>query len=212
MANTMIIPLIGGLTLFASLMLLLFAFAHLRDREQARSMAANLKAIQSGDTTNSPSPSPALSIGRHYITDERMAAQNGGGSPVGPRTTGMNDNTSGATTNQGGGLTISGFDSVGSKVFLTLSHAEISARRWGVTLGRDETLSDYVVRDQDNYVSRRHLRIHWNPDDRCYEVEDLASTSGTLLDNRKIEPWRTTTIRPGSTVKIGRLELDIGKA
>ncbi|MEM0986474.1 MAG: FHA domain-containing protein [Pseudomonadota bacterium] len=221
-----IVLLVTGLALFASLMLLLFVFAQLREREHTRSLSVP-PAIGTNATTESAvkprnlgtaDPSPySTRIGEHYVTGGEDVVPRPGPSPA-PGAEGetgrVGSSGPGAPleASDGQGLSISGFDSAGSKVYIALNHGVISARRWGVILGRDGTLSDYEIKDRDNFVSRRHLRIRWSPADRQYEVEDLASTSGTELDERRLEPFRFTTIRPGSTIRIGRLHLDIGKA
>ena len=222
-----VIPLVAGIALFASLMLLLFAFAHLRDREQSRSLMAPRAA-----ETRSPSQASARNaephqvspfssrMGEHYVSGSMPGGGPGAVTPPPvnpdatgrvPAITGSRDPRPGVTPGAGGGLTITGFDSAGSKVFLAIEYKAIADKRWGVTIGRDGTLSDFEVRDRDNYVSRRHFRILWNSTDRSYEIEDLASTSGTILDGRQLEPFRMGPIRPGSTLRIGKLELDVGR-
>jgi hypothetical protein len=220
MSEDTVPKLILGLLLFASLMLLLFLFAHLREREQARSRrmrSGSALATGSGianasnarDQRKLKGTPYARSIGEHYITGSNPPASPGAGKDRAAAHLTPPRLDSGSAES---GLTITGFDSAGSKVYLKLSHAIIAERFWGVTVGRDGSLSDFEVRDQDNYVSRRHFRIRWNPDDKLYEIEDLASTSGTLLDAKPLDPFRASRVRAGSTIKIGRLELDVGKA
>lgn len=47
-----------------------------------------------------------------------------------------------------------------------------------------------TMRLQDAEVSGRHLSIHWSPSDKCWEVADLGSLNGTLLNGEPISQAR----------------------
>ena len=57
----------------------------------------------------------------------------------------------------------------------------------------------------DAHISRRHLRIRWGS--RGFEVEDLSSSNGTIVNGERLEPFRRRTLGAGDVVRIGRLEL-----
>lgn len=222
MESGLVIAIVGGLLLFGALLVLLFTFALLRDREHSRSLA--ITNLGDGSDTAAPGPlasnaakqsqlkNPRTIVGQHYVTGSDPGAVL---TPI-PNAAGLtqsDDPRPGRSESSGGaGLTITGFDSAGSKVYLKIDHRMLSSRRWGVTFGRDRTVSDFEVRDSDRYVSRRHFRVRWSNDDQDYQIEDLASTSGTKLNGQLITPFRFVPLRPGSTMKIGQLELDVGKA
>ena len=217
-----VIAIVVGLLLMGALLVLLFSFALLRDREHIRSLSVT--DAPHGPATIAPSPmeggraqTPKTSgqvtrVGEHYVTGSNPGAVITPAARPPGRTHGGDPGADRGGEGEGSGLTITGFDSAGSKVYLKVSQQMLQRRRWGVTFGRDRTVSDYEVRDSDRYVSRRHFRVRWSASDQCYEIEDLASTSGTILDGQPISPFRFVALRPGSTVKIGQLELDVGRA
>lgn len=57
----------------------------------------------------------------------------------------------------------------------------------------------------DDYASNRHARVF--PRDGEWMVEDLGSTNGTLLSDRRIEG--AVPFRPGAQVRIGRTEIEL---
>lgn len=213
-----VLPIVGGLLLLGALLIILFSFALLRDREHSRSLAATNVDISADSAPVLAGPDNvakraqnsmyATRIGEHYITGSDQAAVVTPARPDPARTHSPNYDDKETAS----GLTITGFDSAGSKVYLTINHSVMASQRWGVTLGRDRTLSNFEVRDSDRYVSRRHFRLRWDTDNREYMIEDLGSASGTRLNGDLIQPFRLVPLRPGNTILIGRLELDVGRA
>ena len=59
------------------------------------------------------------------------------------------------------------------------SHSITSAQ---VTIGRERSVSDIALRDPN--VSRRHAQLTFTGSD--WSIEDLNSTNGTLVNNRRI--------------------------
>ena len=57
----------------------------------------------------------------------------------------------------------------------------------------------------DDYASNRHARVF--AADGTWMVEDLGSTNGTLLSNRRIEG--AVPFKPGAQVRIGRTEIEL---
>lgn len=65
-----------------------------------------------------------------------------------------------------------------------------------ITMGRK---SDNTVVLDDQYVSSHHIKIFKRNND--YVIEDLGSTNGTKVNDRKIE--NRVTLRPGDVIKVG---------
>lgn len=57
----------------------------------------------------------------------------------------------------------------------------------------------------DDYASNRHARVFHRDDE--WMVEDLGSTNGTLVSDRRIEG--AVPFRPGATVRIGRTAIEL---
>lgn len=64
--------------------------------------------------------------------------------------------------------------------------------RQGVAIGRSTAFVDYII--NDSRVSRRHCRLLWREDDLY--VEDLNSTAGTYVNNRRLDPFSPTKLEP----------------
>ena len=71
-----------------------------------------------------------------------------------------------------------------------------------VRIGRSE---DCELRVPDTYVSSQHARIYER--DGVWYVEDLGSTNGTYLNQRRITG--PSELRAGDRVKIGRTHLEL---
>jgi pSer/pThr/pTyr-binding forkhead associated (FHA) protein len=72
------------------------------------------------------------------------------------------------------------------------------------TIGRSTT-ADFVV--EASLVSRVHCRLT-AISDRILQVEDLSSTNGTFVNDRRVD---TAQLSPGDTLKIGKLLLTVAK-
>ena len=75
-----------------------------------------------------------------------------------------------------------------------------------VVIGRHQALADFVV--ADDQISLRHLRIHREANGTLF-IEDLNSTNGTELDERKLTPFVPEVVSPGSNLRIGQTEIVI---
>ena len=53
----------------------------------------------------------------------------------------------------------------------------------------------------DEGISREHSIILFDEEDRQFVIEDLQSTNGTKVNDKRI---RTVTLRPGDRIQIGR--------
>ena len=74
---------------------------------------------------------------------------------------------------------------------------EIRLNKDVLVVGRDSAC-DTVINHED--VSRRHARFKVRDD--AVTVQDLESTNGTSVNNRRI--YKETVIRPGDVLKLGR--------
>jgi len=71
-----------------------------------------------------------------------------------------------------------------------------------VDIGRSERCA---IRLDDTYVSQMHARLYG--DDGTWYVEDLGSTNGTFVNDRKVE--RASEVHSGDVVKIGKTLLEL---
>jgi len=72
----------------------------------------------------------------------------------------------------------------------------------GSILGRDSELKDFLINKQ--YVSRKHCRFYFE-NNELY-IEDLGSTNGTYIDNKKI--CEKTKLKLGNEVGLGGTMVD----
>ena len=70
-----------------------------------------------------------------------------------------------------------------------------------VVLGR----TDQEFLQHDNEVSRRHAAVR--PAPTGLEIEDLGSSSGTFVNDTRIQ--RVTTLSPGDVVRLGQTSLEV---
>jgi pSer/pThr/pTyr-binding forkhead associated (FHA) protein len=73
------------------------------------------------------------------------------------------------------------------------------------TVGRSP-VADFVV--DRSLVSRLHCRLI-AVSDQVLQVEDLSSTNGTFVNDRRVEA--AAQLVPGDTLKIGRLSLTVSR-
>ena len=106
------------------------------------------------------------------------------------------------------GIALSGFTSGGKPLRVRLAARHFANQGYGRTVGRYPALVDAVL--SDDHVSRRHLRIVSTG--QGFEVEDLNSSNGTMLNGRPLEPFKRHPIIAGDVVRIGELELMVSLA
>ena len=58
-------------------------------------------------------------------------------------------------------------------------------------------------------VSRVHCRLTLSPEG-ALTVEDLGSTNGTFVNDRRVE--HPTTLQPADTLKVGRVAFEVSRA
>lgn len=69
---------------------------------------------------------------------------------------------------------------------------------YGIGRGGD---NDYVLRHRE--ISRNHVRVSWRADDGRFLVEDLDSSNGTWLNNRRLLPKVAVELNEGDVVRFG---------
>ena len=84
-------------------------------------------------------------------------------------------------------------------IHIVLSSADLRDVDGGVVLGRHELLVDHVLRHDT--VSGRHARLSRAGSDIL--VEDLNSTNGTRVNERRLTPFEPQEIAPGDVVQMG---------
>jgi|GEM_PF-3041360 len=79
------------------------------------------------------------------------------------------------------------------------------AREW--TLGRSAALCDHAI--NDDTLSRRHVRLCWDPQRVQWSVEDLHSSNGTQLDGITLLAYQPTPLHQGARLLLGELQLTV---
>lgn len=184
----------GGLLALLVILSLVLAMRKGTTREVVRvvesySAWVRRKGVDTG-TPRSPSvrtrPRPAVDMQTEQTRDEAPAG-------VGSR----------------GGYVLSGFDSSGAAVRLSVSMEELEkasqdAER-GVIIGRSQSLSDKIL--TDGSVSRRHARLSLIGG--VLQIEDLNSSYGTEVDGQALSAFQPSPLSVGASVKLGEVKLDI---
>ena len=106
------------------------------------------------------------------------------------------------------GIAMSGFSPNGQPLKVALAGRRFARQRHGLTVGRSGGLADAVL--SDPHVSRRHMRIRWSGEG--FQVEDLNSSNGTIVNGQRLEPFRRYALNTGDVVRIGKLELQVSMA
>lgn len=106
------------------------------------------------------------------------------------------------------GIAMSGFQPDGQRLNVVLPGRRFARQQQGLTVGRYPGLVDAVLADA--HVSRRHLRVRWSG--KGFEVEDLNSSNGTIVNGKQLEPFQLHQLGTGDLIRIGRLELQVSMA
>jgi hypothetical protein len=75
-------------------------------------------------------------------------------------------------------------------------------------LGRDPSMSEVAPLLQDDFVSRRHATIGIESDGRPW-IRDEYSTNGTYVNNEKVPPGASRSLRHNDRIRIGEVNLKI---
>jgi adenylate cyclase len=97
-----------------------------------------------------------------------------------------------------------GVDLSGRKFGFGVEVDDLVKRQQGVLIGRDSTQCDLVLANTS--VSRRHARLSVGTDNTLH-IEDVGSTNGTAINGLPIAPGLSRPLEPGSTLKLGDIEL-----
>ncbi len=95
----------------------------------------------------------------------------------------------------------------GHQVQYELDAAKLGQTWFGVTFGRHKGLVDHVIESPE--LSRRHFRIRWQ--NQCFEIEDLNSTNGTLLNGVALLAYKPNRLRMEDEIKLGRVKARVSK-
>ncbi len=109
-----------------------------------------------------------------------------------------------------GDLTLSGFDSSGNTVRVTITNADfdkaMASNEKGVILGRSSSLADKVL--SDGSISRRHVKLA-RLADNSFTAADLQSAFGTKVNEQPLTPFKPVPVRPGDKLTLGAVTFDL---
>jgi adenylate cyclase len=97
-----------------------------------------------------------------------------------------------------------GADLTGRKFGFDLEVDSLVERKQSVLIGRDSGQCDVVLLHAS--VSRRHARLSVGRDHNL-QIEDVGSTNGTSIDGTPVAPGLPQPLAPGSTLRLGDIEL-----
>ena len=67
--------------------------------------------------------------------------------------------------------------------------------------------TDAAIRPEDTYISQQHARIYSR--NGSWVVEDMGSTNGTYLNQRKVTV--PAEIAPGDRIRVGKTTIEVRK-
>ena len=97
-----------------------------------------------------------------------------------------------------------GADDSGRKFGFDVAMDELVRRQQSVLIGRDASECNVVLLNAS--VSRRHARLSVDGNN-ILQIEDVGSTNGTSINGEPITPGLIRPLEPGSTLKLGEIEL-----
>jgi adenylate cyclase len=97
-----------------------------------------------------------------------------------------------------------GADDSGRKFGFDVAMDELVRRQQSVLIGRDASECNVVLLNTS--VSRRHARLSVDGNNILH-IEDVGSTNGTSINGEPITPGLIRPLEPGSTLKLGEIEL-----
>lgn len=87
------------------------------------------------------------------------------------------------------------------------SQEQIVVNHDNFTIGRGETC-DYVLRDAPS-VSRRHVTIRVDRDNKEAAIIDNQSQNGTFVNNSRLMPETPVALFSGDVIQIGELRFSV---
>jgi adenylate cyclase len=97
-----------------------------------------------------------------------------------------------------------GSDVSGRKFGFDVAMDELVERKQSVLIGRDSGQCDVVLLNTS--VSRCHARLSVGTN-KSLLIEDVGSTNGTSINGEPVAPGMSHPLEPGSTLRLGDLEL-----
>ena len=97
-----------------------------------------------------------------------------------------------------------GADISGRKYGFDVALDELVRRKQSVLIGRDSGQCDVVLLNTS--VSRLHARLSMSLNNTL-QIEDVGSTNGTAINGTPIAPGLSCSLEPGSTLRLGDIEL-----
>ena len=111
-----------------------------------------------------------------------------------------------------GDWVLSGFDTQGNTLRVSISPADfakaMAGAEKGVILGRSSSLSDKIVNDAS--VSRRHAKIA-REESGALKIEDLNSAYGTKVNDEVVAAFQSRPLGAGDKVTMGAITLDLSR-
>ena len=106
------------------------------------------------------------------------------------------------------GIAFSGFTSDGEPLRVRFADRHFARQKLGLVVGRHPALVDSML--PDSRVSLRHVRIRRNGD--RFDIEDLNSLGGTVVNGQLLEPFSPQTISAGDEIHLSGLVLIVSMA
>jgi len=103
------------------------------------------------------------------------------------------------------GWILSGIDWQENTIHLAIDDTQLQEEKRGLTIGRTPELCEFVIDDES--LSYRHARLIYIGD--ALYVEDVNSLNGTMVNDRILEPFKTTRLNSGKTLTLGDINLSI---
>ena len=97
-----------------------------------------------------------------------------------------------------------GADVSGHKFGFDVAMDELVRRKQSLLIGRDSGECDVVLLNTS--VSRRHARLSVSINNTL-QIEDVGSTNGTSINGTPLAPGLSRSVEPGSTLRLGDIEL-----
>lgn len=102
-------------------------------------------------------------------------------------------------------LSGTGFDSRGHAFAFAISDSDASGE--GCIVGRSREFSDVLI--DDDTVSRAHITLRCRGNGGEFEVIDMNSTNHSVLNGRRLEPFREAVLKDGDELYVGKIKISI---
>ena len=104
------------------------------------------------------------------------------------------------------GWVLSGFDSEGNVVRLSITEDELASSE-GVVIGRSKSQASKIL--TDGSVSRQHARV--TLEGGVLTLSDLESAYGTTVDGVKVEQGQAIPVKAGAKIALGSVTLELSQ-